>query len=88
MASLFGCFYAGAIAVPVPAPLFDSERQGPKLLSAIAQDSGAAAALVGGPRPAEGQRLTVEGLAAHVDLIRGGGHHPGGDRLPTGRRSC
>jgi len=69
LASLFGCFYAGAIAVPVPAPLFDSPGQGPKLLAAIAQDSGAAAALVAGPRAAEGQRLSVEGLASHVDLI-------------------
>ncbi len=69
LASLFGCFYAGAIAVPVPAPLFDSQRQGPKLLASIAQDSGAAAALVGGQRPPEGQRLTVEGLAGHVDLL-------------------
>jgi acyl-CoA synthetase (AMP-forming)/AMP-acid ligase II len=77
LASLFGCFYAGAIAVPVPAPLFDSQRQGPKLLAAIAQDSGAAAALVGGPRPAEGLRLTVEGLAAHVDLIAAEAITPG-----------
>jgi acyl-CoA synthetase (AMP-forming)/AMP-acid ligase II len=77
LASLFGCFYAGAIAVPVPAPLFDAERQGPNLLAAIAQDSGAAAALVGGPRPPEGQRLTVEGLAAHVDLIAAEAITPG-----------
>ncbi len=68
VASLFGCFYAGAIAVPVPAPLFEAHR-GPGLLAAIAQDSGAAAALVGGQGPAEGQRLTIEGLAGHIDLI-------------------
>ncbi|KFE66365.1 Long-chain-fatty-acid--CoA ligase [Hyalangium minutum] len=69
VASLFGCLYAGVIAVPVPPPLFDAPGLEPKLLAAIAQDSGAAAALVGGPRPAEGQRLTIEGLAAHIDLI-------------------
>ncbi|MFL5350512.1 MAG: AMP-binding protein [Hyalangium sp.] len=67
--SLFGCLYAGVIAVPVPVPLSDSPRGGTDLLASIAQDSGAAAALVGGPRPAEGQRLTIEGLAAHIDLI-------------------
>jgi acyl-CoA synthetase (AMP-forming)/AMP-acid ligase II len=77
LASLFGCFYAGAIAVPVPSPLFDSQRQGPKLLAAIAQDSGAAAALVGGPRPPEGQRLSIEGLAGHVDLIAAESITPG-----------
>lgn len=69
VASLFGCLYAGVIAVPVPPPLFDSPGVGPKLLAAIAQDSGAAAALVGGPRPTEGQPLSIEGLAAHIDLI-------------------
>ncbi len=77
LASLFGCFYAGAIAVPVPAPLFDAQGQGPKLLASIAQDSGAAAALVGGQRPPEGQRLTVEGLAGHVDLIAAESITPG-----------
>jgi len=69
VASLFGCLYAGVIAVPVPPPLFDSPSGGPKLLAGIAQDSGAAAALVGGPRPPDGQRLTIDGLAAHIDLI-------------------
>jgi acyl-CoA synthetase (AMP-forming)/AMP-acid ligase II len=69
VASLFGCLYAGVIAVPVPPPLSDSPRGGPKLLAAIAQDSGAAAALVSGARPAEGQRITIDGLAAHIDLI-------------------
>ncbi|MBN1206542.1 MAG: AMP-binding protein [Myxococcaceae bacterium] len=78
VASLFGCFYAGVIAVPVPPPLFDSPRAGPGLLSTIAQDSGAAAALVGGPRPAEGQRLTIEGLASHVELIATEGISPAG----------
>src|SRR5690606_24083864 len=68
-ASLFGCLYAGVIAVPVPPPLFDSPSAGVGLLATIAQDSGAAAALVEGQRPAEGQRLTLEGLAAHIDLI-------------------
>ncbi len=67
--SLFGCLYAGVIAVPAPPPLFDSPRTGADLLATIAQDSGAAAALVGGPRPADGQRLTIDGLAAHIDLI-------------------
>ncbi|WP_224360475.1 AMP-binding protein [Hyalangium versicolor] len=67
--SLFGCLYAGVIAVPVPPPLFDSPRMGTDLLATIAQDSGAAAALVGGQRPADGQRLTIDGLAAHIDLI-------------------
>ncbi|MDY7229513.1 AMP-binding protein [Hyalangium rubrum] len=60
LASLFGCFYAGAIAVPVPSPLFEGQRQGAGLLAAIAQDSGAAAALVGGEPPA---------LAGHIELI-------------------
>ncbi len=68
-ASLFGCLYAGVIAVPVPPPLFDSPGAGPGLLANIAQDSGAAAALVEGQRPADGQRVTIEGLAAHIDLI-------------------
>jgi len=68
-ASLFGCLYAGVIAVPVPPPLFDSPSVGVGLLAAIAQDSGAAAALVEGQRPADGQRLTIDGLAAHIDLI-------------------
>jgi acyl-CoA synthetase (AMP-forming)/AMP-acid ligase II len=68
VASLFGCLYAGVIAVPVP-PMFDAPGVGAKLLAAIAQDSGASAALVGGERPAEGQRLTIDGLAAHIDLI-------------------
>jgi acyl-CoA synthetase (AMP-forming)/AMP-acid ligase II len=67
--SLFGCLYAGVIAVPVPAPQSDAAHQGPWLLTTIAQDSGAAAALVGGPSPADGQRLTIAGLAAHIDLI-------------------
>jgi acyl-CoA synthetase (AMP-forming)/AMP-acid ligase II len=69
VASLLGCLYAGVIAVPVPSPLFASPGAGRELLAAIALDSGAAAALVAGPRPAEGQRLTVEGLAAHIELI-------------------
>lgn len=69
VACLFGCLYAGVIAVPVPPPLFDSPRAGADLLAAIAHDSGAAAALVGGPRPADGQRVTIDGLAAHIDLI-------------------
>jgi acyl-CoA synthetase (AMP-forming)/AMP-acid ligase II len=78
VASLFGCFYAGVIAVPVPPPLFDSPRVGPRLLATIAQDSGAAAALVEGPRPADGQRLAIEGLAAHIDLIPTEGLSPTG----------
>ncbi|WP_224245711.1 AMP-binding protein [Hyalangium gracile] len=67
--SLFGCLYAGVIAVPVPPPLFDSPSAGVDLLASIAQDSGAAAALVGGQRPPEGQRLTIDGLASHIELI-------------------
>lgn len=69
IASFFGCLYAGAIAVPVPAPLFGSPQQGPGQMATLAMDSGAAAALVAGQRPAEGQRLTIEGLAGHIDLI-------------------
>ena len=81
-ASLFGCLYAGVIAVPVPPPLFDSPGAGPGLLAAIAQDSGAAAALVEGPRPADGQRMTIDGLAAHIDLIPAEGASAGA--VPSG----
>jgi acyl-CoA synthetase (AMP-forming)/AMP-acid ligase II len=69
VASFFGCLYAGAIAVPVPSPLFGPSPQGPGQMATLAMDSGAAAALVAGQRPAEGQRLTIEGLAGHIDLI-------------------
>jgi acyl-CoA synthetase (AMP-forming)/AMP-acid ligase II len=69
VASLFGCLYAGVIAVPVPPPPSGSLSKGPGLLARIAQDSGAAAALVGGQHPADGQPLTIKGLAAHIDLI-------------------
>ncbi|MDC0715233.1 AMP-binding protein [Stigmatella sp. ncwal1] len=69
VASFFGCLYAGAIAVPVPSPLFNAPLQGPGQMATLAMDSGAAAALVAGQRPAEGQRLTIEGLAGHIDLI-------------------
>src|SRR4051812_40416572 len=73
IACLFGCLSAGVIAVPVPPPLSEAPRAGAELLATIAQDSGAAAALVDGPRPPEGQRPTIEGLASHIDLIHAGG---------------
>ncbi|MDY7093378.1 MAG: amino acid adenylation domain-containing protein [Acidobacteriota bacterium] len=51
--ALFACFYAGAIAVPVPPPGRGADR-----LQGIAADCGAAAALV-----LAGEGLTPEGLA-------------------------
>ncbi|HYI01442.1 AMP-binding protein [Hyalangium sp.] len=74
--SLFGCLYAGVIAVPVPPPMCSSQDAGAKLLATVAHDSGAAAALVGGKRPADGQRLTIDGLAANIDLILAEGITP------------
>lgn len=69
IASIFGCLYASVIAVPVPPPLWGSPRQGPGLLGTIAQDSGAAAALVDGQHLAQGPRLTIDGVATQIELI-------------------